>query len=271
MVAFKGPGGNGAFVWARGGSHFDIMDIDDWISSVLQGQWTGWYCYSDQPPSIPKPHSFVGHCKGIVLWNAIKVTWLTHSVPNWPVKTPLEQLPSASAAWGHSFACWTGGVTRLAKIEAQVDLMRAKVFLGARSVLCNVPVIATLQRIVLDPAVDHLAKNKEWQRDIYESLGVCRVRTCNTLASTITATNIEGWWNHRMDCSKWAVGGSWVFIGDLDRTPEHLDRGGGGFVIYDKELVQAVSGLLSDLELQNSRRASNRVGSPNASLGGLAS
>lgn len=270
-VAFKGPRGDAAFTWAPGQTHFHIVNIDDWIAGSLTGQWTGWYCYSDQPPSVPKPHSFAGHCKGIVLWNASRATWLVHSVPHWPHTTPLEPLPPSNAAMGHSFACWTGSADKLFKIEAQVDLMRAKVFLGTRSVLCTVPVIATLQRISLDSTVDHLAKNKEWQRDVYESLGACRARTRATLLPTSSVTNVPGWWNPKSDHSAWAVSASWVFVGDLHRTPEHLSRGGGGFVIYDKDLVQAVEGLLSDLEAQDSRRASILVGAPNASLGDLES
>jgi len=214
-IAFKLPGGALAFAWAQGTDSLEDINIDAWISDRLRRQWTGWFCYNDSG----KSQAHVGRCKGIVLWNATVAAWLVHSVPGWPVTSPLEPLPESEKAYGHSFAWWCGDVGKLQKIEMQIDLMGARVNAGKRLMMYSTPACGTLQRVILDATTDHVAKNRAWGRDLYESLGPCRV--------------------HETDTSIWAVGDGWVFFGDIGRM--HLATGGGGMVIRDPGLVRALT------------------------------
>ena len=255
-VAFKSPGGRRAFAFAPGLADFARVDIDEWISTAFRTQqWTGWYCYSDHPPPRPgfrAPRPPDGQCKGIVLWNAMASAWLVHSVPDWPAAMPLESVPETHLARAHCFAFWSGDADRLGKIESQVDLMGAKVYLGKRSVLCGVPRVATLQRVILDDTTDHLAKNKLWDRDLYECMGSCRVQSWMrpVLDDTPVVQNISrmqftsrdsGEWTTDDDQGTWAIGDTWMAIGDVNRAI--TNRGGGVLMIRDAALVRAMHNI----------------------------
>jgi hypothetical protein len=216
QIAFKIPGGNEALTWASGADAFERVDIDSWMAGVLGTHaWTGWFCYNDsilQRRDVPTS----GECKGVVLWNDAAVGWLVHTVPWWPVDGPLETFPAAELDQGHSFAWWCGTAAKLPKIEAQIDLMGGRVYCGRRLMLYDIPQHGTLQRIILDPTTHHVAKNRTWGRDVYESLGRC--------------VSVQ---------THWAVGDDWLFVADVPRG--HLaPRGCGGIVVRDAGLVRAV-------------------------------
>jgi hypothetical protein len=146
-----------------------VVGVDDWLADKFATRsWTGWYCYSDLPPD-GKSYPYAGKCKGVVLWNDTEAAWLVHSVPEWPVEMPIESLPISKDQ--RVLAFWMGARDRLPKIESQIDLMGAKVYLGKRSLMYGLSGVATLQRIILDKQTDHVAKNKYWTRDIHESMG----------------------------------------------------------------------------------------------------
>jgi hypothetical protein len=239
-VAFKSPGAM-AMTFPGG-----MMEIDVWISTQLSKEaWDGWYCYNDILKG-KAVNEYFGRCKGIVLWNSSKTGWMIHSVPQWPVESPLEPVPACELPKAHSFCFWVGAKDRLPKIEAQIDLMGAKVYLGTRSVLCRQHGIATLQRIILDKHTDHIAKNKHWDRDLYESLGKCSVRSKASMDDTTIVNNIRGLpWSDDVDDSTWAIGDTWICVGDVSRTSSQSKRGGGGILVYDPKIVQSVKEFFS--------------------------
>lgn len=241
-VAFKSPGPMA--MTFPGGS----VEIDVWIARQLSKEaWDGWYCYNDvlKGKSV---HEHFGRCKGIVFWNGKKTGWLVHSVRAWPVESPLETLPVCEMSKAHSFCFWVGAKDRLHKIEAQIDLMGAKVYLGTRSMIGRQTSIATLQRIILDKQTDHIAKNKYWDRDLYESLGRCSVRSRASMDDTNVVGNIRDLpWNEDIDESTWAIGESWVCVGDISRSSSSKKRGGGGILVYDKSIVLAVKEFFADI------------------------
>ena len=222
LVAFAPPEGL-AFCWNPGAGAFDAVGIDAWIAGAFAAhRWTGWYCYNDEPPNAASGSRGAaarwGGCKGVVLWTDSNVGWLVHTVPRWPARTPLETLPAFDRL--HVFAWWTGEISRLPKIESQVDLMAARVYVGARSSIHSIPADPTLQRVILDSSTDHIAKNRLWGRDMFGSIGRCR------LAGVV------------------AIGADFVCVADFDRDPSHWGRGGGALVMRDPALVLAVRSLL---------------------------
>lgn len=241
-VAFKFPGAMA--MTFPGGS----MEINAWIAQQLSKEaWEGWYCYNDvlQGKAV---NEYFGRCKGIVLWNANKTGWLIHSVREWPLESPLETLPLEELSRAHSFCFWVGANDRLHKIEAQIDLMGAKVYLGKRSTLGRQTSIATLQRIILDKQTDHIAKNKYWDRDLYESLGKCSVRSRASMDDTTVVGNFQGLpWSDDVDDSTWALGETWICVGDISRSSSSIKRGGGGILVYDPEIVSSVKDFFGNI------------------------
>jgi hypothetical protein len=89
-------------------------DVDDWLKEKLCGveKWTGWLCYNDQcwkyntqgTPSYKEwnPDDKVGHCKGVLTWNAEHVGWLVHSLPHWPCPAEFNLKASKLGVVHHS-------------------------------------------------------------------------------------------------------------------------------------------------------------------------
>jgi deoxyribonuclease-2 len=75
----------------------DGVDINDWIDRQYQGKrWTHFIVYNDQTEKLGLNKTTHGHTKGILCWNESSISWLVHSVPNFP----REFKPKDSAAGG---------------------------------------------------------------------------------------------------------------------------------------------------------------------------
>ena len=245
-VAFKSPRGTATYAYNASTQNFHIVDIDAWLAAAFASvpNWAGWYCYGDRkraPTSYRAP-------RGIVLWNRSMAAWLVHSVPGWPTTSPLETIPFTEKA--QCFAFWSGDIDRLIKIECQVDLMGSTVYIGTRSILGNIPRIATLQRIILDKETDHLAKNALWDRDMYECMGPCIVQSSSSrghLDDTPVVSNVrrvrfgigDEAWTSDDEGGAWAVGDDCISIGDIGR-PGIETNGGGVLVVRDAALARAL-------------------------------
>lgn len=229
-----------------------IQNIDTWIARVMAiHSWSGWYMYNDDPPIQPTHiYQAQGHCKGIIMWNDTYTAWLIHSVPKWPQRIPTEQLPEEVRDECHTFCFWCGSTDVLYKIEKQVDLMQARIYAGKRSQLYKPSSLAVLQRIKLDEYTDHVAKNTHWERDLYQSLGRCRVKSRASMENTSVVTNVQTLnipgWTAASDFGRWAVGDRWVCVGDVRRGPSEFPFGGGCIIRYDDILVSKLRRLIVD-------------------------
>lgn len=246
-VAFKSPRGTATYAYNTSSENFHIVDIDAWLAAAFASvpNWEGWYCYGDRKRAI----STAAHRapRGIVLWNRSTAAWMIHSVPGWPTISPLETIPFTDKA--QCFAFWSGDIDRLIKIECQVDLMGSVVYIGTRSILGTIPRIATLQRIILDREIDHLAKNALWDRDMYECMGPCIVQSSSSrghLDETPVVSNArrvrfgDEEWTSDDEGGAWAVGHDWVSVGDIGRPGNSLPNGGGVLVVRDAALARAL-------------------------------
>jgi len=226
-----------------------VLPIDDWVSEVISSHnWTGWYMYSDDPPTSPR-FAPEGHCKGIVLWNDDVVGWMIHSVPRWPSRMPLETLPEDTRDECHTLSFWWGSIEALYKIEKQVDLMGASVYAGKRFCVYNSSSLAVLQRVKLDSMTDHVAKNPFWDRDLYQSLGKCSVNSRASLEDTTIVRNVKSialpGWSADKDFGRWAVGDRWVCVGDVRRGNREFPFGGGCILRYDDDLVAKITQIIT--------------------------
>lgn len=228
----------------------DSVESNEWLHRKFAVcDWSGWYMYNDDPPNNGKfQYVSDGHCKGIVLWNETRVGWLVHTVSGWPTEMPIEQLPDDASTEGHSFAFWTGPRSILPKVEQQIDLMGGRVYAGKRSQITRRLHIGTLQRVKLDDQTDHVAKNKLWGRDVYQSLGKCSVQSRASLDDTSLVQNVirialPGW-DASVDFGRWAVGDTWVAVGDIRRGHSDFEVGGGALIRYDVSLARQLRGII---------------------------
>ena len=86
-VAIKFPDGVAGIEYSDDLNQFiHCKDINEWLQSLyLHSDATKWVLYNDETDDIvEKGHHTKGHCKGIVTWGDTSISWLCHSVPNFP-------------------------------------------------------------------------------------------------------------------------------------------------------------------------------------------
>jgi hypothetical protein len=241
-VALKMPGNEAYVFMGDPETSYTKVNIDEWIQRQFSRcSWDGWYMYNDSPPAQKLQYDSDGHCKGILVWNETYVGWLVHTVSDWPVEMPIERVPSHILDESHSFAFWMGKRSNLKRIEQQIDLMGARVYAGKRSEILHKLHAGTLQRIKLDTWTDHIAKNRMWGRDVYQSLGKCHAVSRSSLDDTrqvqnVPRVNLPGW-DACTDFGRWAVGDTWVAVGDIRRGKRDFTVGGGALIRYDPVLA----------------------------------
>jgi hypothetical protein len=259
QVALKFPGGTKAVGW---GNRFIPCDINEWIKSVshVSKPWTGWVCYNDETKLLGIHQTRKGHCKGIVAWNDDRISWLIHSVPNFPrvfTGTTISELEPSEHIYGQSFVniLTHYNPSLLNSILSQISHMQAHVFIQYGTI----PVFPKSNRITTIPLFDdvaHIAKPPSVKIDIYGHLAETHPRPWYVQSwkrghpiaytgihdiQTMRCDTTE--WSGSQDHSKWAVSDDLVWIGDLNRMSSQENRGGGGVIIRDAELAQSMKDL----------------------------
>lgn len=298
-VALKFPHGLIGAKYNEDHKKFDPCNIDEWVSSLYKNKlWTSWIVYNDESehlnpnhndsekleklekskresvlsPSnksdgpvmtcVLKSHSTGGHCKGILAWNATHISWLVHSVPNFPREftgSTISPIELSEHIYGQSFI----HVTRQAdeafvkKAIAHIYLMNAHVFMkhNVPDILQPKDMISTLS---FSEEITHIAKSSKNEIDIYsEYLTIYapdwqvetwkRGHAINT-ASTIkdiTHLSIFGLkYKDSQDHSKWATSEQYYWVGDLNRMTSQYKRGGGGFLVKNQGIANALKSII---------------------------
>ncbi len=280
-IALKAPAGVlGRHISSGEGEWTSMADVDDWIASKDLPSFPCSIAYNDEAPSSSTSSrmSCCGHTKGIVAWSKDALVWLIHSVPRWPSdpRDP-EPIPEAQREYGQSFAFLTLPRSLLDTVLAQVALNQAGVYadasggLWADRRLARAPKAGKKIRVAsLGDGIAHVAKHRTWGKDLFEDAlaeglaglcagGPCRAETwmrpmTEPSPRVRNVVEIMGGGQaapeeERRDHSKWAVSDSedtpWVFVGDINRMPGQLRRGGGGIVITDRALWGAFSGIIA--------------------------
>jgi len=216
---------------------------------------------SDVPTQL-KSHSTGGHCKGILAWNATHVSWLVHSVPNFPreftgsIISPIEL---SEHIYGQSFI----HVTRQAdeafvkQAIAHIYLMNAHVFMKH-----NVPDVQQpkdmISTLSFSEEITHIAKSPKNEIDIYsEYLTIYatdwlvetwkRGHAITTPSTVKDVTNLSIFgvkYKESQDHSKWATSEQYYWIGDLNRMTSQYKRGGGGFLVKNQGISLALKSII---------------------------
>ena len=217
---------------------------------------------SEKSDNQLKSHSTGGHCKGILAWNATHVSWLVHSVPNFPREftgSTISPIEPSEHIYGQSFF----HVTRQAdeafvkQAIAHIYLMNAHVFMKH-----NVPEVEqpknAISTLSFSEEITHIAKSPKMEIDIYsEYLTIYAtdwyvetwkrghaITTPSTIKDVSHLSIFGVKYKESQDHSKWATSEQYYWIGDLNRMTSQYKRGGGGFVVKNQGTANALKSII---------------------------
>ena len=247
-VAIKFPHGVAGIEYSDDLNQFiHCKDINEWLNSLYaQSDATKWVLYNDETGDIvEKVHHTKGHCKGIVTWGDTSISWLCHSVPNFPREftgKTISPIEKSELVYGQSFQYVELPYHNdtLIAIMKQLSIMQANIYVSNHDLTFQASREHEISTVVLTPTITHIAKSPHHPIDIYSQyiakeypstwmrgqeldVDVDTVKDVKLLHyDTVTS----------QDHSKWAVSETDLYwVGDLDRTTSHFRRGGGGFLI----------------------------------------
>jgi len=139
-VALKLPHGSKGIEYCEQTGGFIHCDINIWLSQLyLNSEWTNWQIYNDETGHIITDPSHIhhkkGHCKGIVAWNNKRISWLCHSVPNFPKFFDGKIIPDIETGeliYGQSFQYIEIDYSEemIINIIKQLHIMEANIFIS---------------------------------------------------------------------------------------------------------------------------------------------
>jgi deoxyribonuclease-2 len=143
LVALKLPHGSKGIKYCEQTGGFIHCDINTWLSQLyLNSEWTNWQIYNDETGHIINEHDDIhhkkGHCKGIVAWNNKRISWLCHSLPNFPKFFDgkiISDIESGELIYGQSFQYIELDYSEemITNIIKQLDIMEANIFSNSAS------------------------------------------------------------------------------------------------------------------------------------------
>lgn len=267
-VALKLPHGLKGMVYDEKTERFQLEEsIDNWLLSLYSdSKWTGWIVYNDETSHLGDTTHTKGHCKGIVAWNDTHISWLIHSVPNFPrifTGATISEIESSEHIYGQSF-CYNEipkHGTLLEDIIHHVRLMEAHIFMEN-----NVPHITAQKKdrqvhaLVLHENITHVAKSSIHTIDIYSDYlakqdkstwyvetwqrGLPITKKCDNVKEVHLVRWNEVEYKESQDHSKWACTDTLCWIGDLNRMKSQYKRGGGGMLIKHQAMARAFRELI---------------------------
>ena len=270
-VALKLPNGIAGLQYAsNSGSFIRITSLDDWLHSLYEGSsWTNWLVYNDETGHLDIKGQTKGHCKGILAWNDKSISWLIHSVPNFPrvfTGNTISNIEPGEHIYGQSF-CYTQcsyTAESLREILQQLSNMEPHIYI--KKMTDDVPKPEKKQavrQIVFADKIWHLSKSSHHRIDFYsehlcidqESLWYVetwkrgsKIKKSSQYMRDIESLKFDGIeYKESQDHSKWAASTEFCFIGDLNRMESQSKRGGGGILIHDPKMACAFRGLVDEV------------------------
>ena len=266
-VALKCPNGTQGLMY-QPNLGFIECEINTWLDALYRhSTWHHWVAYNDETSLLGNTQHKKGHCKGLVAWNMDSISWLIHSVPNFPrffTGTTISSIEPSETIYGQSFVYVTMAFSqpKLIAILNQLQIMQAHVFMEKGIVPfpdkhkpTDFSTISISERIV------HIAKPPSLHMDVYQHLlvaypGKWRVQTWKR-GHHVPPDEIEDIefmkckskeWKTSQDHSKWGINEQECWIGDLNRMTSQESRGGGGLILKESDLVDAFRSLTVEME-----------------------
>ena len=273
-IALKFPHGKLGIFYNPETKKFEALnDINNWIESLYKEKhWSNWMIYNDEcnfekSKKQGGNHGGHGHCKGIVAWNDQTISWLCHSVPNFPSEfssNTISSIEKSELIYGQSFQYIEipYETDKLIMIAQQLMIMDACIYQQKIPVSFPKKQNKTTNTIDICSGIVHIAKSPSFHIDIYSECIAERYRShwsvetwirghhitkqCDMITDVkyIEYENIN--YKESQDHSKWAVSSDdYYWIGDLNRMTSQYSRGGGGFLCTDKNVAMAFRSLIS--------------------------
>lgn len=259
-VALKLPNGTDGVQYNEDKKVFEECNIDEWLQSLYTDkQWTSWIIYNDE--SFGKTYSAGGHCKGILAWNNTHLSWLVHSVPDFPREftgSTISLIEHSEHMYGQSFLHMTRQADDafVKQVVQQIHLMEAHVYMKHN---VDLPKVTPKEMNTIEFSTDilHIAKSPHNKVDIYEYLDVYatdwyaetwrRGHPINTPSRVkdvykLCVNGVE--YKESQDHSKWATSSKYYWIGDLNRMTSQFKRGGGGFLVKHQGIATALRSFI---------------------------
>jgi deoxyribonuclease-2 len=257
----------------------NCTDINVLLKNIYKKTiFTNWIIYNDQMDKIKtnekKIHMGHGHCKGIIAWNDQKISWLCHSVPQFPSffdgeKQEISDIDQSEILYGQSFQYIEIPYhnEKLIEIVQQLDVMDASIVTQKNHLTFPKRKNDTINIIILSDTITHIAKSPKHQIDIYsQSIGVQypynwkveswmrgQIITSDVLPYLERVRDIKKLqydnliYREGQDHSKWAVSDSSFYcIGDLNRMTSQYNRGGGGLICDNKDIAESLRKLICE-------------------------
>ena len=246
-----------------------LPDINAWLTELYRGScWTHFLVYNDETAHLGNKKHTRGHCKGILTWNAKRIGWLIHSVPNFPRKftgKTISAIEPSEILYGQSFCYIEYAFTDALRdhILRHLATMEAHVFLKRGQLSLPPPMKQDrIQVLPFSPQVRHFAKYYKHEIDFYSEClchydtALWRVETWkrgSPIGPQTGGSNIRDIekltfqntvYKESQDHSKWAVCPTMFFIGDLNRMSSQRKRGGGGILVCHPGMAQAFQRLI---------------------------
>jgi deoxyribonuclease-2 len=262
-VALKLPNGTDAVQYNEDKKVFEECNIDDWLQSLYKDkQWTSWIIYNDDTSELGNKTTALGHCKGILAWNNTHLSWLVHSVPNFPREftgSTISPIEHGEHIYGQSFLHLTRQADDafVKQVVQQIHLMEAHIYMKNVEVPEVTPKQKEMNTIEFSTDIFHIAKSPHNKIDIYEYLDMYatdwyvetwrRGHPINTPSHVkdvykLCVNGVE--YKESQDHSKWATSGQYYLIGDLNRMTSQFKRGGGGFLVKHQGVATALKSFI---------------------------
>ena len=249
-------------------------DINTWIQNhYCVSNWPNWVIYNDDIIKIVEKNTTShGHCKGILTWNNERIGWMVHSLPNFPRNfrnRTISAVEHSELIYGQSFQYieipFTN--TMLKDILHHINYMDSNIylenytdeFMQYKNMIY--PTINKCMPLKLTEDIVHIAKPYNHKIDIYSDYLVKSshekwyvqtwkrghpIITVNSRVNDITNLEFDGIkWKSSQDHSKWAVStNEYYWVGDLNRMTSQYNRGGGGLICRDPDMVVCLNKLI---------------------------
>jgi hypothetical protein len=252
-------------------------NINTWLSDLYANSaWDQWIIYNDETGHLGDNHHRKGHCKGILAWSGTRISWLCHSIPNFPRNfdgKSISDIEKGETIYGQSLQYIEIPFTDVLfeKIMNQLYIMDPHIF--------NVKIPSILRisssekmrtkdvsAIYLSkyPPIVHLAKSPFCNIDIYgdyitnyfDNSGKWKVETWirghriskeSDLIEDVIHLQFENThYTETQDHSKWAVSEKELYaVGDLNRMTSQFHRGGGMFICTNPEIAKSLRNLIT--------------------------
>lgn len=256
------------------------------MKGIFEGTADNYLMYNDAPPdgrvSITK-----GHTKGVMMVAGDNLTWIIHSVPNFPPqKAKGYSYPGTGKRYGQSFLCLTFSTDQINTLAGQLlftypniyehNFDTSKVGPELRQVLedkhVNNPPWTSVKELTSKNGIKitHLAKFTDYREDLYSGMltnhyersfytetwqnAVGRLNSSCGGAYTvenIAEVNMVGrGYKETQDHSKWAISteGDIMCVGGINRGEKQLKRAGGIACFNEAPLVGQIRGSIVRVE-----------------------